>query len=303
LYDDSGELPELLLEERRLRNFQVMSTARGVALMRAVEMHKPAGERVSEDPYAKAFVNPVTLVTTEWMVRLGILDATLPRGMLDFVVARERYVHDLIVREPKGGLEQIVILGAGFDTRAYRTPELGSIPVFEVDHPATQRAKHAALRGVVTPPPTVRFVSVDFNRDRLGDRLGAAGYSVTGRTLFVWQGVTMYLSPQGIDATLGFIAKHSAPGSVVVFDYFYREILTSPRATYIRFMTRMMGEAMTFGIDEGTIAAFLEQRGFTDIVDIDGPGLRRLYWRGKAANKPMDIGGGIVSARVARSAA
>jgi methyltransferase (TIGR00027 family) len=276
---------------------QQISTARGVALVRAMEMTRPGGERVSSDPYAQHFANPLMVLATRFSVASGISRLIGVEPMINFAVAREQYVHDLIVREVRAGLDQIVVLGAGFDTRAYRIPGIAGIPVFEVDHPVTQSAKREALRGVVEPlPANVRFVAVDFDVDDLGDRLRAEGYAATGRTLFVWQGVTMYLTADGVDRTLDFVAMHSGPGSVVVFDYF--DIAEGGNAG-IRFFTRAMGEAVTFGIRGPEIESFLTSRGFADVHNIDGPELKRLHLTGPNARRPMAGGVGIVSARVA----
>lgn len=236
------------------------------------------------------------------MVRSGLLDIVLPRGTIDFAIVRERYIEDLMIREIRQGIDQLVILGAGFDTRAYRIPEIGNIPVYEVDHPATQQAKRDALRRAGAKlPPNHKFVAVDFDRDGLGERLAAAGYSESGRTLFVWQGVIMYLTEAGIDATLGFIAGHSAPGSMVVFDYFHSDALGGTRAATMQLMTRAMGERITFAIDAGQIVPFLESRGFSDIENVGAAELRDLYLTGPNAKRPLLAGAAIVSARVARN--
>ncbi len=273
-----------------------ISTARGVALVRAMEMTRPESERVSSDPYAQHFANPLMVLATRFSVATGISRLIGVEPMINFAMAREQYVHDLIEREARAGLDQIVILGAGFDTRAYRIAGIAGIPVFEVDHPATQASKRDALRGVVEPPANVTFVAVDFDIDDLGDRLRAEGYQETGRTLFVWQGVTMYLTAEGVDRTLAFVAKHSRPGSALVFDYF--DIAEGGNAG-IRFFTGAMGEAVTFGIRGPEIVAFLTSRGFADVHNIDGPELKRLHLTGSNARRPMAGGVGIVSARVA----
>ncbi len=211
---------------------------------------------------------------------------------MNFAVARERYVNDLIVDELRRGLDQIVILGAGFDTRAYRLPGLSGTKVFEVDHPVTQAQKRRALQGVVEPQ--VIFVPVDFNGDDLGERLRAAGYSESAKTLFVWQGVIMYLAPEGIDHTLGFVAQHSGPGSTVVFDTFYEGALKGPQNAAMTFFTRALGETIIFGIPEAEIKPFLERRGFAEVSYVDGAGLKRLY--GATATGSRDAA--IVTARV-----
>jgi methyltransferase (TIGR00027 family) len=276
-----------------------MSTARGVALLRAIEMLRPAGERISTDPYARHFVDPLTLHATRAMISTGLSNALGLEGLMNFAVVRERHVEALMQDEVAAGLVQIVILGAGFDTRAYRLEGLGAVPVYEVDHPLTQAAKRRALQGVVTPPPNVKFVTVDFETDDLGERLRAAGYDESARTLFVWQGVIMYLTPSGIDHTLAFIANHSAPGSVVIFDYMYERLLRRLRGpTAMRVFTRAMGEDITFGLDGDKVEAFLTARGFGNVANVDGDALARRYLTGRNARRPMERDAGIVSARV-----
>ena len=276
-----------------------MSTARGVALLRAIEMLRPEAERISTDPYARRFVDPLTLHTTRAMIATGLSDVLGLEGMMNFAVVRERYVEELMAREAAASLDQIVILGAGFDTRSYRLPGLGNIPVYEVDHPVTQAAKRKALSGVVEPPANVKFVSVNFETDDLGERLEASGYDPAGRTLFVWQGVIMYLTPAGIDQTLAFVAQHSAPGSMLVFDYMYENLLRRLHGpTAMRFFTGAMGEDITFGIDGDKIVPFLTARGFGDVLNVDGAELERRYLTGTNAGRPMAYDAAIVSARV-----
>jgi methyltransferase (TIGR00027 family) len=96
--------------------------------------------------------------------------------------------------------------------------------VFEVDHPATQEFRLRRLKRVIDPlPDYVNFVAIDFDTQTLGERLPAGGYNGQGKTLFIWQGVTMYLTTEGVEGTLAFMANHSGPGSAVIFDYFYNE--------------------------------------------------------------------------------
>lgn len=275
-----------------------MSTARGVALLRAIEMLRPEAERICVDPYARRFVDPLTLHATRAMIATGLSNALGLEAMMNFAVVRERHVEELMLREVAAGIDQIVILGAGFDTRAYRLP-VGDIPIYEVDHPVTQAAKRKALAGEVNPPPSVKFVTVDFDTDDLGERLAASGYDEKCRTLFVWQGVIMYLTQDGIDQTLAFIARHSAPGSVVIFDYMYESLLRRLHGpTAMRLFTKAMGEDITFGIDGDRIEAFLAARGFSDVANVDGDELTRRYLTGPNAGRPMEREAAIVSARV-----
>jgi methyltransferase (TIGR00027 family) len=255
-----------------------ISTARGVALVRAIEMTRPEAERVSSDPYAQQFVSPLTVQLMRFVDTMGINRLTGIAGLMNFAMAREQYILDVMERELRAGIGQIVVLGAGFDTRAYRLPGARDVPVFEVDHPVTQTAKRDALRGVIDPlPPNVRFVGVDFDTDDLGERLREAGYSETTQTLFVWQGVIVYLTRHGADRTLEFIARRSGPGSIVAFDSMDSAALSAPGSRGLRFFTSAMGESVTFGIGRGEIEPYLEARGFASTEIFDDEAMQRTY--------------------------
>jgi methyltransferase (TIGR00027 family) len=276
----------------------IMSTARGVALVRAVEMTRPEEARIASDPYARSLVNPFNVFGLRFMQATGLSRLIGIEPMLTFAIVREQFVEDVIVAEAKAGLVQVVILGAGFDTRAYRIAELAGIAVYEVDHPVTQAQKRAALADVVTPA-NVKFVGVDFETDDLGTQLRATGYREDTRTLFVWQGVSMYLTQAGIDKTLAFIARHSAKGSAVVLDYFDARAMQTGEANVIRFFTTIMGEKVRFAIDQREIVPFLEARGFTDVRNADGEQMSAPYLTGTNAGRPMAKGVHVVVATVA----
>ncbi len=145
---------------------------------------------------------------------------------------------------------QFVILGAGFDTRAYRLPNDTRVRVFEVDSPRTQMVKRETLKKAGIDSSGVTFVSADFEKEDWLARLTAAGFDPGGRTLFLWEGVTMYLDRKAVEDTLRRIAS-TAQGSVVAFDYFTTEALES-RAPYWRYgraATRAAGETLKFGVD------------------------------------------------------
>jgi methyltransferase (TIGR00027 family) len=158
-----------------------------------------------------------------------------------FDAAVERYLPDVA---------QFVILGAGFDTRAYRLPTEAPVRVFEVDAPKTQTVKRETLRSAGIDSSAVTFVAADFEKDDWLACLSAAGFDPAERTLFLWEGVTMYLDRGAVEDSLRKIAS-TAQGSVVTFDYFTTEALES-RALYWRFgraAAKSMGESLKFGVD------------------------------------------------------
>lgn len=287
-------------------NKQPSGTAAGVAMLRSIEAERPEGERICYDPYARAMANKgIGSYLSKLIIQSGLYDRMSP-GAMSFVVGRERYIDDYLVAGLRDGLDQVVLLGAGFDTRAYRIPGIEKTRVFEIDQPATQELKLARLKRVIDPLPSyVTFIPVDFNRQTLGDQLLAHGYNERGKTLFVWQGVVYFLTQQGVDGTLAFIANHSGPGSSVIFDYFYNETLRDRTRTDLKMMrraARMTGKEYLFGIDEGQVGAFLTQRGFCDVRNVTFADLKPVYFTGANASRTMPSGLAIVSAKVDQAA-
>jgi methyltransferase (TIGR00027 family) len=224
-------------------------------------------------------------------------------GVNGFLVARERYIDDVLQNYLKEGLQQLVILGAGYDSRAYRFDLPGRVKTFEVDHPITQADKLKKVQQVFGRIPThVTYVAVDFNTQIQSERLLASGYDTNLITLFIWQGVTMYLTPEGVDATLAFVVNHATPGSAIVFDYVYQAVLDGAQKqneiTNIRRYRFMTGEGLTFGIPEGTVGSFLQQRGFQLVIDVNTITLKAAYYTGKNARRKVVGGYGIVIGKV-----
>lgn len=285
-----------------MRKNQSSLTAAGIAIARAVESEKPVDERICYDPYARQFV-------PAWMVRLmvffiksGYAELRGP-GVNGFLVARERYIDEVLQQFVGEGLQQLVILGAGYDSRGYRFDLAGRVKVFEVDHPVTQAEKLKRARRIFAKlPEHIVFVPVDFNTQTLSNCLVSAGYDPHLVTLFIWQGVTMYLTLAGIDATLDFIVKNSTPGSAVVFDYLYQDVLEGiQKQNEISNMRRyrfISGEGLTFGIPQGSAVAFLQARGFRQVKDVTMEELKTAYFTGKNANRKVVGGYGIVVGRV-----
>ena len=281
-----------------MRQKQSSTTAEGMALVRAIEASRSEGRRICYDPIARSMVPGYKFTLSKLTIDSGLYGRFFP-GAIEFITARERYIDDFLKAALSKGLDQVVILGAGFDTRAYRIEGIEKTRVFEVDYPATQEAKQKRLKKVIDLlPDYVTFVSIDFNTQTLDERLPASGYDEQGKTLFIWQGVTGYLTPEAVDSTLAFIAHHSGQGSAVIFDYFTNEALHGPEVKKIRQLMRVIGEDIIFGIDEDQIEPFLTQRGFSDIHNVDAEELKRLYFTGSNAGSVISKGVDIVSARV-----
>jgi len=271
-------------------------TAEGIAVARARESARPEGERLFYDPFARHFLSrrirfiariPPLRALFRWQNR-----RVLP-GMFGGLVARTRYIDDYLLTRLKNGVEQVVILGAGYDARAYRFEEMRrQAKVFEVDRPATQEVKKEIIRRIFGGlPGHVTFVPVRFHSENLGKKLAQKGYRTDRKTLFIWEGVTMYLSADAVDATLAFIAGQSAPGSSVIFDYFPPSVVegTCPykEARTLRKMVAGYGEQMRFGMEPDTMENFLAQHGFHRIRDISAEECKRIYFKKAYTNLPV----------------
>jgi methyltransferase (TIGR00027 family) len=208
-------------------------------------------------------------------------------GARTSAVARTRFIDDQAEVALGSGTEQVVILGAGFDARAYRIAAMARVAVvFEVDHPSTSAAKRTIVQAMLASVPRhVRFVPVDFNSEPLQGRMSAAGYDPRRRTLFIWEGVTNYLTEDAVDGTLRWCAS-AAAGSTVVFTYVHRHVLDAPQAFYGTeklFMTlSAAGERWTFGLDPFQLSSFLAERGLVLSEDVGASDYRALYL-GRAA--------------------
>ena len=263
-------------------------TAEYNALFRALESSLPARRRLFADPLARRFLAwPLALVTrlaavpglrelVPWFI-----DYRWP-GVRSSVVARTRLIDDAIAASLGAHTEQLVILGAGFDTRSYRLPGLHGITVFEVDHRDTQATKRRVLeRALSAPPKHVRFVATDFNQRDLASAMTAAGYRESARTFFLWEGVTNYLTEAAVDSTLRWCSRAS-PGSLLLFTYVHRDILTRPSqfiGTQRLFASlQRTGEQFTWGIEPEKLPEFLAGRGLCLESDVGAAEYRERYF-------------------------
>ena len=156
----------------------------------------------------------------------------------------------------KLSIRQIVILGAGYDTRAARLPRAG-VTFFEVDHPATQGDKRAHLNELPSPKGIVTFVSMNFETESLDNALQSAGHDRSSPTCWIWEGVVMYLRRDAMRATLASIAKRSAPASTLIVNYH-----TIHRRLLARLMFRLIGEPQISAWTPEEMAADLRSAGF-----------------------------------------
>ncbi|MDY6966411.1 MAG: SAM-dependent methyltransferase, partial [Halobacteriota archaeon] len=255
---------------RIIRRNGPSNTAEIIAFFRAVESFKPEEERVCYDPFAVDFISLLLALIARSRIQRDMVPRIFDRviyGQYSYIVARTRYIDDYLERCIASGIEQLVILGAGYDSRAYRSRDIpGKIKVFEVDHPVTQKRKIKKVKerfGSI--PSDIFYVGIDFSTEKL-DKLLENGYDKALKTLFIWEGVTMYLSEEDVDRTLAFVSSNAGESSSIIFDYILKSALDGTNETKgakeaVRYLS-LIGEPYTFGIEEGNIEDFLCERGF-----------------------------------------
>ncbi len=145
-------------------------------------------------------------------------------GMVDHMVLRTAAIDAHLVNAIEAGIEQVVILGAGLDARAWRMPVLARTTVYEIDHPSTQQFKRRRIEGSV-PPTEVRYVAVDFERERFSEAMMETGFQPSRRSVWIWEGVAMYLPVEAVNDSLAQLIPLSAPGSQLLMTYRVPDVL------------------------------------------------------------------------------
>jgi len=255
-------------------------------MYRALETGERRRPPLFRDPYALGFL-PRGLALAVRAARSGVVRGVLERyadrrapGARTSAIARTAYIDDAVRAAVTAGIDQLVILGAGFDCRAHRMPELAAARVFEVDRRDTQVVKRAQVPAAGAGAAGVCYVAVDFLRDDVGASLAAAGWDAGRRSLFVWEGVTNYLTEDAVRHTLDWIGT-AAPGSRVVFTYIHAGVLDGTVAfdggPLLMANVRALGEPWTFGLDPGAVAAFVARSGLRLCEDLGADDYRKRY--------------------------
>lgn len=253
-------------------------TAVAPLLLAAVEQNEPPDRRLVDDDLAEHFL-PTRLQWLATATRLSPLRRLLitasersQPGVWANRTCRKSFVGDKL-DEALDGIDAVVVLGAGLDTRAYQLTRRVQIPFFEVDLPAGIARKAATVRHVLgTLPLSVRLVALDFERDDVLTALAEHGHHTDYRTFFICESVTQNLTANAVRKTMAGL-RAAAPGSRLVFTYIRPDLLDDdtrrgPRALYKRWRQRR--RAGQFGLDPDEVAGFLADYGWR-LVEQAGP--------------------------------
>ncbi len=274
---------------------QPSRTALAAAAHRAVHQVLERG-RIFADPLA------VRILGTHAETAIRDAESNPSRRMLRlFIAVRTRYAEDALAAAVARGVRQLVVLGAGLDTYAYRNAFGETLHVFEVDHPATQAWKRQRLAEAAIPlPPTLTFAPVDFERETLADGLAAAGFDPAKQAFFTWLGVVPYLTERAVFSTLEFIARLPG-GAHVVFDYGNPPAAGLDRDRYAATQEALaarvasVGEAFKSYFETDTLHGQLMALGFREVEDLGPALIRERYFANRGGSLP-DRGGHVLRA-------
>lgn len=268
----------------------VSATAALTCELRALAAQHPDPRLRGGDVVAGRFCEPIRL-PREFEYARDVIDSD-PETYGDFfyVNARTRHIDAILEKAVAEGAQQVVVLGAGFDSRAYRYHDaFPTLQFFEVDLPATSTAKQAAVKRVFGAlRAQVHFAPIDFNTQSLGSVLSAAGYDMRGKSLFILEGVTMYVAEAGVGSTLDFISRHSAAGSRVVYDYIWRRVAEGDyqglyAAAKVARGVAALGEPFVTGWSPAEAAGFAQAHGLRVLDNLDTAEMTRRYLTGSDA--------------------
>ena len=262
-------------------------TAEHMAFFRALESLSSPRKRLFNDRYAACFLSPgfrralrIASVPVLGRAIPWLTDVIIP-GARSSGIARTRWIDDALVAALAKGIRQVVILGAGFDCRAFRIPELRAAKIFEVDHPQTFATKREQLAQLLDrEPANLTFVQIDFNRQVLEVVLRQAGFDPSQPSISLWEGVTNYLTAEAVASVLRFVASCAA-GTELIFTYVHRLALDHPAAfpdaeKLLRSLEQI-GEPWTFGLLPDEVSDFLAATGLRLRQDVGSTDYRAQF--------------------------
>ncbi|MDD1685740.1 class I SAM-dependent methyltransferase [Methanoregula sp.] len=263
-------------------------TAEGVALIRATESAKPKDERICYDPYAVRFIRPEILAhfrdipPEQREADRAAYDQEFP-GQRNSIASRVRFFDDTVRKEIAGGIRQVIILGAGYDSRAYRIEGIRQARVFEIDRAELQDVKKAMVVQIFGSLPShVTYLPLDLSTSSIFTALIGAGFDRTQRAVVIMEGLLYYLPPPRVRDLLWENACKAEPGSSILFDYLDQSVVDgihpSAIAQNIRRHVAAVGEPFLFGMPKEGAEAFLSEFGYRIIRNVSNREyLRELF--------------------------
>lgn len=274
-----------------------IKSAESVAALRAAAANEACEELRCADYLAKNFLGTkyklITSIRPQSLLK-KVVNSIAP-GSYGFAIIRTRHFDNALLREINEGIEQLVLLGAGYDTRGIRYAErLKGTEVYEVDFPGTQQYKRKRLARVVTDVPSnIHYLPLDFNEEPFEAALQKAGFSTGKKTLFLWEGVSYYLPEAVVRGVLNFVSR-CAEGSSIVLDYATKAFVNGDHSTHggkqVAEWLKKINEPFLFGLNANEVTGFISSCGLSVISDLGPEELEHMYLKtrdGKLIGKTL----------------
>ena len=261
-------------------------TAWGPAVQVALEQWIPPNQRIVHDAIAFSLL-PDYLKLLVSLFRIAplrhalwnIIERRVP-GIRGGILCRKRHIDDKLDDALQHGIESLVILGAGMDTRAYRLPTASAAQVYEIDLPENIECKEEYVRRLMgTVPAHVKLVPIDFNCQELGQVLPDAGYSSKHKSFFVWEGVTQYISETAVRKVFAFLQQASQE-SRLAFTYVRKDFIEGKQFCGLDALysaTRAKNQLWQFGLEPEAVGAFLGEYGWSEIEQVGSAEYQERY--------------------------
>jgi len=265
----------------------ITTTAFRVMFYVALEQYQPAERRLIHDDLARRML-PGGLRLAADLFRLkplrrrflAMIDRQVPGMSGGFSFCRKRYIDQKLVEALANGIEAVLILGAGLDTRAYRLPPLSSLPIYEVDLPQIIAYKESKIRQILgAVPGYVRLVPIDFDRQELAQVLASHGYSSSQKSFVIWEGVTQYISATAVSSVFTFLASLE-PASRLIFTYILKDFIDGTRTHGLEQMyqqTRLKQQIWQFGMRPDQVGPYIGQYGWKEIEQLGPEAFRQRF--------------------------
>jgi len=265
-----------------MASHNVGSTAIGAMAFKAMESFLPQKQRLFEDSLSVQFLPPgLRFVVRRRLLRAAlqsVLDRQLP-GTYGSMVCRTRYLDDVVTASLSTGIRNIVIVGAGLDTRPYRLKFDAAARVFELDLPAMIEAKKERVTQTLGGlPGHVTYIAMDFDSEDLSEALMRGGLDQQARLILVLEGVTQYIRKQAVESILQYVAR--APrGSEVVFTYVLKEVIDGTSKAFGADGGARAGRRFNwvFGFDRAQLPGDLHRLGLDLVEDVGATDYQARY--------------------------
>ncbi len=264
------------------------------AIPRLIEQYEADKMRLFDDSFIQNFFSKMILFQMKFKIIREIeimMSNIFSKGGFGAILCRTKYIDDLLQTAIDNGIEQVVILGAGLDTRPYRIAGIGDIKVLEVDLPTMQNIKKEKIRKCLGALPAhITYVPIDFNKQILSEVLSEKALDTRKPIFFIWEGVTQYITEEAVKSTLEFISKTVA-GSTVVFSYILKNVIDETSgiegADSVMDYFKTKDQEWSFGLEPSKVSEFIKPFKLTLLEDVGASYYQERYL--KPVGRKLDV--------------